>query len=469
MIKDNQKVINRLHVLMDAMITVASYVLAYFIKFHIFDPRGTNVGILPARDYFIVLVFLVPGYVVLYFLCNVYGPKRTMKRRHEILSIIQANTLGMAFYIIILYVFIREIDYSRGMMIIFYLLNIFITSLSRLVLRKMLRTIRKKGYNLKHVLVVGYSRAAEQYIDRLQWNPQWGYKVCGILDDTVPSGTLYKGVKVLGRIDNLEVILPQNELDEIAIALALKDYDNLEHIVNVCEKSGVHTKFIPDYNSVIPTRPYTEDLMGLPVINIRYVPLSNTSNKIIKRAMDIVGSLIGIVLASPIMLIAAALVKLSSPGPVIFKQERVGLHSKPFYMYKFRSMEQQSEDEEKKAWTVRDDPRVTGIGKFLRRTSMDELPQLFNILKGDMSLVGPRPERPQFVERFKEEIPRYMVKHQVRPGLTGWAQVNGYRGDTSIKKRIDCDIYYIENWSISFDIKIILLTFFTGFINKNAY
>lgn len=469
MIKDNQKVINRLHVLMDAMITVASYVLAYFIKFHIFDPRGTNVGILPARDYFIVLVFLVPGYVVLYFLCNVYGPKRTMKRRHEILSIIQANTLGMAFYIIILYVFIREIDYSRGMMIIFYLLNIFLTSLSRLVLRKMLRTIRKKGYNLKHVLVVGYSRAAEQYIDRLQWNPQWGYKVCGILDDTVPSGTLYKGVKVLGRIDNLEVILPQNELDEIAIALALKDYDNLEHIVNVCEKSGVHTKFIPDYNSVIPTRPYTEDLMGLPVINIRYVPLSNTSNKIIKRAMDIVGSLIGIVLASPIMLIAAALVKLSSPGPVIFKQERVGLHSKPFYMYKFRSMEQQSEDEEKKAWTVRDDPRVTGIGKFLRRTSMDELPQLFNILKGDMSLVGPRPERPQFVERFKEEIPRYMVKHQVRPGLTGWAQVNGYRGDTSIKKRIDCDIYYIENWSISFDIKIILLTFFTGFINKNAY
>lgn len=469
MIKDNQKVINRLHVLMDAMITVASYVLAYFIKFHIFDPRGTNVGILPARDYFIVLVFLVPGYVVLYFLCNVYGPKRTMKRRHEILSIIQANTLGMAFYIIILYVFIREIDYSRGMMIIFYLLNIFLTSLNRLVLRKMLRTIRKKGYNLKHVLVVGYSRAAEQYIDRLQWNPQWGYKVCGILDDTVPSGTLYKGVKVLGRIDNLEVILPQNELDEIAIALALKDYDNLEHIVNVCEKSGVHTKFIPDYNSVIPTRPYTEDLMGLPVINIRYVPLSNTSNKIIKRAMDIVGSLIGIVLASPIMLIAAALVKLSSPGPVIFKQERVGLHSKPFYMYKFRSMEQQSEDEEKKAWTVRDDPRVTGIGKFLRRTSMDELPQLFNILKGDMSLVGPRPERPQFVERFKEEIPRYMVKHQVRPGLTGWAQVNGYRGDTSIKKRIDCDIYYIENWSISFDIKIILLTFFTGFINKNAY
>lgn len=209
--------------------------------------------------------------------------------------------------------------------------------------------------------------------------------------------------------------------------------------------------------------------MGLPVINIRYVPLSNNSNKAIKRAMDVVGSFCGIVILSPILLLLAALVKISSPGPVIFRQERVGLHSKPFYMYKFRSMEQQSEEEEKKAWTVRDDPRVTGIGKFMRRTSLDELPQLFNILKGDMSLVGPRPERPLFVERFREEIPRYMVKHQVRPGLTGWAQVNGFRGDTSIKKRIDCDIYYIENWTIGFDIKIIFLTFFTGFVNKNAY
>lgn len=467
MIKDNQKVFNRLHVLMDVMIMVTSYALAYFIKFYIIGADTS--GVLPVRDYFIVLIFLVPGYVILYFLCGVYGPKRTVKQRHEFLTILQANTLGMAFYIIVLYLVIREINYSRLMMGIFYILNIFITCLSRVVLRTMLRTIRKKGYNIKHVLVVGYSRAAEQYIDRLGWNPQWGYKVCGILDDTVPAGTLYKGIKVLGRLENLEVILPQNELDEVAIALALKDYDNLEHVVNICEKSGVHTKFIPDYHSVIPTRPYTEDLMGLPVINIRHVPLANTSNKVIKRAMDIVGSACGIVVLSPLLLFLAILVKISSPGPVIFKQERVGLHGKPFYMYKFRSMEQQSEDEEKKAWTVRDDPRVTGIGRLMRRTSLDELPQLFNILKGDMSLIGPRPERPLFVERFKEEIPRYMVKHQVRPGLTGWAQVNGYRGDTSIKKRIDCDIYYIENWTISFDIKIFLLTFFTGFINKNAY
>ena len=469
MIKDNQKAFNRMHVAMDAVITATSYTLAYILRFYVFNASDTGVGILPAKDYFSVLVFLIPAYVLIYFGCNVYGPKRTGKQRREIGSIIQANTIGMALLIIILYLFVREIHYSRSMMAIFYVLNIVITTFSRIVLRKVLRSMRKRGYNLKHVLVVGYSRAAESYIDRLQWNPQWGYVVCGVLDDTVPIGTPYKGVKVLGDIDALTTTIEANKLDEIAIALSLKDYDRLEEIVNICEKSGVHTKFIPDYNSLIPSRPYTEDLMGLPVINIRYVPLSNTGNMVVKRAMDIVGSLFGIILVSPLLLIIALAIKLTSPGPVIFKQERVGLHNVPFYMYKFRSMEIQKEEEEKKAWTVKNDPRVTPIGKFLRRTSLDELPQLFNILKGDMSLVGPRPERPLFVEKFKEQIPRYMIKHQVRPGLTGWAQVNGYRGDSSIPKRIEHDLYYIENWTLSFDIKIIFLTFFTGFINKNAY
>ena len=237
----------------------------------------------------------------------------------------------------------------------------------------------------------------------------------------------------------------------------------------MCEKSGVHTKFIPDYNNIIPTKPYTEDLMGLPVINIRHVPLSNPFNQSMKRAVDVLGGLVAVVVFSPVMLIAAILVKTTSKGPLIYKQERVGLHNKPFYMYKFRSMEVQEESREKTCWTVKNDPRVTLVGKFMRRTSIDELPQLFNVLKGDMSLVGPRPERPQFVEKFREEIPRYMVKHQVRPGMTGWAQVNGFRGDTSIRKRIDCDLYYIENWTMGMDLKIILMTFFKGFINKNAY
>lgn len=199
------------------------------------------------------------------------------------------------------------------------------------------------------------------------------------------------------------------------------------------------------------------------------MPLTNTFNSMVKRSIDIFGALVAIILFSPIMLISAILVKTTSKGPLIFRQERVGLHNKPFYMYKFRSMAVQEIKDEKAAWTTKNDPRVTGIGKIMRKTSIDELPQLFNVLKGDMSLVGPRPERPQFVEKFREEIPRYMVKHQVRPGMTGWAQINGYRGDTSIKRRIEFDLYYIENWTVGLDIKILILTIFKGFINKNAY
>jgi Undecaprenyl-phosphate glucose phosphotransferase len=468
MIKDNQKVFNRLMVIADAAITAVSFMIAYYFKFYILN-NGPGVGVLPVGDYFMLLFFIVPIYMFLYHSCSVYAPKRTVRRRFEVYGIVKANTIGIVALIIVLYMIIREINFSRSVMVYFYVVNVTATSFFRLNLRKGLCSIRRRGYNLKHILLVGYSRAAEEYIDRLNDNPQWGYVVCGILDDHIPGGTLYKGVKVLGRLGNLEVILPENKLDEIAITLPLKDYDYLESVVSICEKSGVHTKFIPDYNSLIPSRPYTEDLMGLPVVNIRYVPLTNTGNILVKRMMDVAGALVGIVLTSPVMLLSALLVKLTSPGPVIFRQERVGLHNKPFYMYKFRSMELQAPGEEKKAWTVRNDPRVTPVGRVLRRTSLDELPQLFNILRGDMSLVGPRPERPLYVEKFKEEIPRYMVKHQVRPGLTGWAQVNGLRGDTSIRKRVEYDIYYIENWTVWFDFKIILMTFFTGFVNKNAY
>lgn len=355
------------------------------------------------------------------------------------------------------------------MLALFYCINITLEEVVRICIRMLLQDMRKRGLNQKHILLVGYSRAAKQYIDRIVQNPQWGYQVRGILDDNTPIGTSYKGVKVLGKIDNLMVILPANRLDEIAITLGLSEYDQLQEIVALCEKSGVHTKFIPDYDNIIPTKPYTEDLLGLPVINIRYVPLTNTFHAVTKRLMDVCGALAAIILFSPIMALTALSIKLTSKGPLIYCQERVGLHNHTFMMYKFRSMEVQTEEKEKKAWTVKGDPRVTGIGKFIRRTSIDELPQLFNVLKGDMSLVGPRPERPFFVEKFREEIPRYMVKHQVRPGMTGWAQVNGYRGDTSIRKRIEYDLYYIENWTIGLDVKILLMTPFKGFINKNAY
>lgn len=469
MIKDNQKYFNRLHVVLDAVIIAVSYLLAWYLRFAgPFSFTDENVGVLPMQTYFEMLYVIVPGYLILYYNFNLYTPKRATVHKYEIINIFQANTVGLILLMASWYL-VAQVHFSRAMMAYFYVINILLTNISRSVIRVLLQYFREKGYNIKYILLVGYSRAAEHYIDRINANPQWGYVVRGILDDSVPRGTLYQGVKVVGTIDNLLYILPENKLDEIAITLSLKDYDNLERIVDICEKSGVHTKFIPDYNSMFPSRPYTEDLMGLPVINIRYVPLTNTLNWLAKRVVDVVVALVGLVLSSPVMLISAIAIGCTSRGPIIFKQERIGLHNKPFRMYKFRTMKVQKPSNEEKEWTTKDDPRVTRVGRFLRRTSIDELPQLFNILKGDMSVVGPRPERPQFVDKFKEEIPRYMVKHQVRPGLTGWAQINGYRGDTSIKRRIEYDIFYIENWTMSFDIKIMFLTIFKGFINKNAY
>ena len=469
MIRDNQKYFNGLLVLLDALVIAAAYWLAWFLWLSgVVRENEPGTGILSVQVYLIAFLAIVPEYLILYNTFDLYSSKRTAKTVYEIFNIIKANTIGLLAVMVVLFA-INIPDFSRGMVGVFYGINIVAESLMRKLVRYGLRRLRKKGYNVKHILLVGYSRAGEEYINKIRANPEWGYEVCGILDDHVPVGAVYKGVKVTGEIDSLPVILKENQLDEIGITLSLSDYDRLENIVKTCEKTGVHTKFIPDYNSVIPSRPYLEDLDGLAVVNIRRVPLSNMVNMLMKRFVDIVGALAAIVLCSPFMLAAVIGVKTTSRGPLIFKQERVGLHNKPFQMYKFRSMEVQNDADEKKGWTTKNDPRVTKVGRILRSTSIDELPQLFNVLKGDMSLIGPRPERPLVVEKFKEEIPRYMIKHQVRPGITGWAQVNGYRGDTSIKKRIEYDLYYIENWSMAFDFKILFLTFFKGFINKNAY
>ena len=474
MIKDNQIFFNRMHIVLDGLVVAVSLLLAWAIKFLTPLAESTpGVTALSAETYFRTLYFIVPGYLILYGIYNLYSSKRSSRIRVEVAGIFKANTVGIGLVMISFFMLSTSVDgvvdFSRTLILLFYVINMILTFLYRMLVRKFLYFIRRKGNNLKHVILVGYSRAAEAYLDRIASNPQWGYVVHGILDDHVPRGTLYRGVKVLGSLGNLEYILPENKMDEIAITLSLEDYDSLEHIVDLCERAGVHTKFIPDYGSLFPSRPYTEDLMGLPVINIRYVPLSNTWNALMKRLVDIFGSIFCIILFSPVMLFAAVGTRVTSKGPIIYRQTRIGLHSKPFTMYKFRTMRVQSAEEEKKGWTIPGDDRVTKFGSFLRRTSIDEMPQFFNVLAGKMSLVGPRPERPQFVDKFREEIPRYMVKHQVRPGITGWAQINGYRGDTSIRKRIEHDIYYIENWSLGFDFRILFLTVFKGLINKNAY
>ena len=450
----------------DSIIMIVAYFAAWAIKFGEAFLNSSDHSMYGV--YVVALIVIVPSFLILYSMFGLYTPKRMHGQKYEMFNIFKANTVGVVSWILILYMAHLE-HFSREMIFIFLGINIFLELLARVGLRMFLRHIRKKGFNQKHVLMIGYSRAAEGYIDRIKAYPQWGYHVVGILDDNVEAGTKYRGIEVIGKIEELERVIDANDLDEIVITLSIEEYGKLEKIVAKCEKCGIHTKFIPDYNNIIPTRAYIEDVQGLPVINIRRVPLSGLFNRFIKRFADIVLAVLALIIFSPIMLIVAVLVKTTSKGPVIYKQERVGLHNKTFKMYKFRSMIDSCDGSDKKKWTTQDDPRVTKVGKFIRKTSLDELPQFVNVIKGDMSIVGPRPERPYYVDKFKEEIPRYMIKHQVRPGITGWAQVNGYRGDTSIYKRIECDLYYIENWTVLFDIKILFFTVFKGFINKNAY
>ncbi|MCR5205393.1 MAG: undecaprenyl-phosphate glucose phosphotransferase [Lachnospiraceae bacterium] len=473
MIKDNQKTINHLLIVIDAIVIIGAYFLAYPLRFKLLSSLGPfalqkGEGFLKFSEYAQNIIFLLPGYLIIYNMCGCFKPRRGHSRIRIIGTMIEANLLGIFYFAFIIFI-LNKSDISRWFYLLFGGLNLTMGIAIRLVSGRVIRAFRRKGKNLKHVLLVGYSRAAENFIDRVKQNPEWGYWIHGILDDNLVLDTDYKGIKVTGAVIDLENIIADNDFDEIVITLSIVEYEKLEDIVNICEKSGVHTKFIPDYNNVVSTVPYIEDLYGLPVVNIRNVPLTNMGNMFIKRAMDIIIGGVALILALIPMIIIAIIIKCTSKGPAIFSQIRVGKHGKEFRMFKFRSMYLEDPEKEKNEWTTRGDKRVTPIGRFIRKTSLDELPQLFNVLGGSMSLVGPRPERPKFVEKFREEVPRYMVKHQVRPGMTGWAQINGYRGDTSIMKRIEYDLYYIENWSVGLDFKILFLTIFKGFINKNAY
>ena len=400
---------------MDAGIIGAAYFFSWYLRFK----SGffvQDAGVLPAKTYFSALFLIIPGYLLLYSIFQLYMPRRVKSYRKELMDIIRANGIGFMIFILVLY-FIKQEHFSRQMLCIFFFINISLEFASRYLIRTILWKMRKQGLNQKHILMIGESQMAEQYMDRLRENPKWGYQVFAHLKDE----------------EKLERILEGNELDEVVIALRAEDYGKLERIVDVCEKAGVHTKMIPDFGNVISTRPYIEDVQGIPVIHVRRVPLNIMRNRAAKRAVDLIGATVAIILFSPVMLLTVLVVALTEEGSVIYRQERVGLHNQVFYMYKFRSMIMQDEEKEKAEWSTRNDPRITPVGKLIRRTSIDELPQLFNVLKGEMSLVGPRPERPQFVQKFRDEIPRYMVKHQVRPGMTGWAQINGYRGNTSIE------------------------------------
>lgn len=463
MIRENQKILNGIQIVIDLSVIVVSLSLAYWLRF--LNYGESHLGF---ANYLLALILLIPLHFFLYYILGLYEPRRRRSITYEISNIIKANLLSMLILFTLLYL-VKEIHYSRKVLIYFVLLTSFFTIVERVTLRAVLHSLRKNGYNIKHVLIIGSGRLARRLIDRLGENRYLGYEIVGIVDDSMAVGKRLAGIEIVGGIDKLEDILRDNKIDEIFITISAKEYDSFRKIIKVCEKSGVRTQIVPDYARYIPAKPQIDEIDGIPLINIRHVPLDNFLKAFMKRSFDILVSLVGLVICLPLFLLISIGIKLDSPGPIIFSQERVGLNKKNFRMYKFRTMKVQASEESDKEWTTKNDTRKTRLGTFLRKTSLDELPQLWNVLKGDMSLVGPRPERPYFVNQFKEKIPRYMIKHQVRPGITGWAQVNGWRGDTSIRKRIEYDIYYIENWTFLFDLKILVLTVFKGFINKNAY
>ena len=467
MIKENQRILNGILVVIDILVILFSLVLAYYVRFKttLFGPLG---GSLPFMHYFIFTVLcIIPTYLLLYYFFGLYKPFRN---KSSIFSgaedIIKSDVMAFIILVAILFV-INQPDFSRIMLLLLSLFGMVFTIIERALVVLVLRFMRVNNHNLKHMLIIGDNDLALTFAHKIKSKTYLGYNIAGFLGRKEHLGKTFEGTKFIGTFEDLPDVLKTHKFDRVVIAIPLKYYYHLNEIVDACEEEGIKAEIIPDYYKYLPAKPSVDMLDDMPIINIRYVPLDDAFNKFKKIVEDYFVAIVAIIITSPIMLLTAIAIKLESPGPIIFKQERIGYGGKPFMMYKFRSMKVQDEDEEKSQWTTEDDPRKTRVGTFIRKMSIDELPQFFNVLKREMSVVGPRPERPYFVEQFKKEIPKYMVKHQVRPGLTGLAQVNGYRGNTSIEKRIEYDIRYVENWSLVLDIQIMFKTVFRR--DHNAY
>ena len=457
MIKKNQRLINIFNMLSDCMLIYLAYFLSLFVRFVVF--KGKISLALWEAPYTLITALYSFLVVFAFFLSGMYGSYRFKKAGSENISIFSINGVGIVALMAILFI-MRSEDFSRGVLLLYWVISSLAVILKRYFVRKILHYYRKLGYNQKHVVIVGNGHFAYQYVEDLKNNPQLGITVDGYVSKVAKDGL----GENLGSYEDLEDILQKFEIDELIVALEPHEMNFMKYVIACADKEGVRLSLIPFFNDYFPSHVRMENIGKTKLIDMRATPLDNLLAALVKRIMDIVGALVGLVLLSPVMIATAIGVKLSSPGPVFFKQERVGRNKKNFYMLKFRSM--RVNDSESTGWSTDKDPRKTLFGSIIRKFSVDELPQLINVLKGDMSLVGPRPEVPHHVQHFKDDVPLYLVRQQIRPGITGWAQVNGLRGDTSIEERVKYDIWYIENWSLGLDIKILFKTVFGGWINS---
>ena len=464
--KYNQVFISLLFI-SDLFAVALSWLLAYLLRFEAGIIEVTK-GVPSWGQHLPLMVILLLVCSVVFHLIGFYRPRRLSTIPKEISEIIKALTISLLIFVFLTY-FFKEYRYSRLTIIYFWVLSIFLVGLLRVLSRSLLKALRRREYNLRYVLIIGEGELGQKLLRSFDIHSELGLKAVGFLSESGEKvGQIANGLRVIGTFEGLHEVLNQQKIDQVYIALPFHQHEKIMHILSSLKNELVDIKVVSDLYDFIRLGGGIDDLDGLPIINIQDTPLHGWG-KIAKRALDIVLAFAGILILGPLLLVIGAVIKVTSLGPVFYKQKRMGLDGEIFEMLKFRSMVVDAEKETGSVWAKSDDPRRTPIGKILRETSLDELPQLFNILKGEMSLVGPRPERPELIDQFKHKIPKYMLRHKIKAGLTGWAQVNGWRGNTSLEKRIEYDLYYIENWSISFDIRILFLTVFKGLINRHAY
>lgn len=453
--------INFVFFMADACMTMLAALLSIFLRQII--PWG-GVAILPAEHYIPFLLLFIPVLLLTMLFSGQYRHNRGVSILLEFMSIVRLVFLAVVAMLALAF-FYREYQFSRLHIVYFFATAVVLIFAGRVMLRLWLRRVRSRGRNLMHIAVLGEGRRLDNFVREIRSLPGYGYSVDGVFSLTPSRGALRYSGKAL------QAWLEQHRMDEAYILLGGADRHEvrMREALELFEREGVRTRLVPDLETSLATGARMALLGNIPVLAVAEYPLDLWYNRAIKRAFDILVSLTGLALASPVFVLVALAVRLSSPGPVFFRQERLGLDRRKFSIIKFRTMYRQDKRMSDTVWTVKNDPRVTPLGRFLRASSLDELPQLVNVLCGDMSLVGPRPERQYFVNEFKKRIPLYMERHRVKAGLTGWAQVSGYRGDSSIERRLQADLYYIRNWSFTFDIRIMLLTLVRVLSGRNAH
>jgi Undecaprenyl-phosphate glucose phosphotransferase len=414
-------------------------------------------------------LFALAIWSVVFELLDLYRPRRVSTHWREVVDLFKGSLLALLGFLGLIFL-IRDIVLSRLVVVIFWTLSVVLLNFSHVGVREVLRVLRRRGFNLRHILVIGSRPEAQRLVQTLERHRQLGLQIRGILllDENGKGSPSFGALPVLPNREDALQLIRTGAIDQVFITLTLHESHRLREIRDWIGDEPVTTHFVPDLAADLILHGRVEEFDGLPIITLQASPLYGW-NSVLKRGLDFCLGSVAVVLLSPFIAFIALLIRCSGSGPVFFRQERMGLDGRRFEMLKFRTMVEDAERDTGPIWTDRADPRVTATGRWLRRTSLDELPQLWNVLKGEMSLVGPRPERPELIEKFRKEVPKYMLRLKVKAGMTGWAQVHGWRGNTSLERRIEHDIYYIENWSLWLDLKVLALSLMRGFVNKNAY